>query len=115
MIRFITRRLLFIILVFIFIIFAAHLGMRMISNSERPEPNFDMVPQIKLAWSDTRAYLQKAAAGELGTARTEYGFAPIVELLKESYINSMGLLLTALAGATIIGLYLGSSAALSKK
>jgi len=114
-IRFIARRLLFISLVLIFIIFAAQLGMRMISNSERSEPDFDMVPQIKLAWRDTRAYLKYASAGELGTARTEYGFVPIAELLKESYVNSMGLLLTALAGATLIGLYLGSSAALSKR
>lgn len=115
MLRFLTRRLIFILLVTIFIIFATHLGMRMISNSERPQPDFNLVLQIKLAWMDTRAYIQKVRHGDLGSVRTEHGLVPVEELVKESYINSMGLLLTALAGATLVGLYFGSSAALSKK
>ena len=114
MLRFVTRRLVFIILFLIFIIFAAHLGMRMIRNSEAREPNFSMIPQIKLAWMDTRTYIGKALRGELGSARTDYGLVPVEEILKESYINSMGLLLTALAIAAVVGLYVGTSAALSK-
>jgi peptide/nickel transport system permease protein len=114
LLRYLTRRIVFIILVLVFIVFAAHLAMRMTGNSERREPNFDMVPQITLAWMDTRAYLRDVWEGELGYGRTAHGPVLIEDLLKESYVNSMGLLVFALAGATILGLYLGITSALAK-
>lgn len=115
MLRFLTRRILFIILVLVFIIFASHLSMRMVGNSERFEPNYDLVSQIKLAWGDTKGYLKDIREGDLGTTRTSHGWVPVEEILKQSYINSMGLLVIALTGATVIGLYIGITSALASR
>jgi hypothetical protein len=43
MIRFIGRRLLFIALIYVLIVFSAYLGMRMIRNSEVSRPDYDLV------------------------------------------------------------------------
>jgi peptide/nickel transport system permease protein len=114
MLQLISRRLFFILLVCLLIVFFVNLGMRMIRNSEVPEPSYDLVLNSRIALQDTRAYLQRLTQGDLGFARTSAGSEPILEVLKQTYINSMGLLLTALALAIIIGLPLGALAALSK-
>jgi peptide/nickel transport system permease protein len=114
MLEFISRRLVFILLVCVLIIFFVNLGMRMIRNSEVVEPNFSLVTNGALAWNDTRGYIQRLARGDLGAARTSGGVVPIIYALKQSYVNSMGLLLTALGLAILIGLPLGAIASLSK-
>lgn len=73
MLEFISRRLIFILLVCVLIIFFVNLGMRMIRNSEVAEPNYSLVTNGKIAWSDTRGYIQRIARGDLGTARTSGG------------------------------------------
>lgn len=115
MLQLIGRRLLFILLVCLLIVFFVNLGMRMIRNSEVAEPNYNLVTYGALAWSDTRGYIQRVAQGDLGVARTSAGFVPIIDALKQGYVNSMGLLLTALGLAILIGLPLGAVAALSKR
>ncbi|HET6447377.1 MAG TPA: ABC transporter permease [candidate division Zixibacteria bacterium] len=114
MLQLISRRLFFILLVCLLIVFFVNLGMRMIRNSEVPEPSYDLVLNSRIALQDTRAYLQRITQGDLGFARTSAGSEPILDVLKQTYINSMGLLLTALALAIVIGLPLGALAALSK-
>ena len=115
MLRLISRRLLFIATVILAIIFLIHLGMRLSRNSEISQPDFDIAQNSVLAWSDTRTYLRNAARGEFGSVRTNGALIPIRTILAEAYINSMGLLLIALAAATLIGIPLGALAALLKQ
>jgi len=115
MLRFIVRRILFIILVWVFIVFFSHLGMRMARNSEISRPDYNLVEHSKRAWQDTRTFLSGALRGDLGTTRIPSGLVPIKDILGESYVNSMGLLLVALVIAAILGLGIGSMAALTKR
>ena len=115
MLQLIGRRFLFILLVCLLIIFFVNLGMRMIRNSEVPEPSYDLVLHSKIAYQETKGYLQRAASGDFGSVRTDAGFTPIIDLLKQSYVNSMGLLLTALGAAILIGFPLGTIAAVTKR
>ncbi len=102
MLRFIGRRITSIILVSFCIIFVLHLGMNMVSNSQAPRPDYDLLRHSLRAWRATRLFLS--------------GRAPQLdaEALWQAYQNSMGLLLVALAAAGVIGLLIGGIAALSK-
>jgi peptide/nickel transport system permease protein len=115
MLQLLSRRIVFIIVVCLCIALFIHLGMRMVRNSEISQPNYDLVAQTKLAWQDTRGYLRGALQGNLGSIRVGSQTVPISQLLKESYVNSMGLLLVALLAAVLIGLPLGLVAAVVKR
>ena len=54
MLRFVGQRLLFIALIYVLIVFLAHLGMRMIRNSEVSNPSYDLVQHTRSAWAATR-------------------------------------------------------------
>jgi ABC-type dipeptide/oligopeptide/nickel transport system permease component len=114
MLQFAFRRIIFILLVCVFIVFSVHLGMRMIRNSETQEPNYDLLIQGQLAWGDTRGYLSRAQNGNFGAVRETHGLVPVIDILRTAYINSMGLLIVALAGGAIAGLAIGSFAALTR-
>ena len=115
MLQLVSRRIFFILIVCLLIALFIHLGMRMIRNSEVREPNYDLVVQTKLAWEDTRAYLRGALQGDFGSIRVGPQTVPVGQILWESYVNSMGLLLVALGAAVLIGLPLGLTAALVKR
>ncbi|MDX1413338.1 MAG: ABC transporter permease [Candidatus Promineifilaceae bacterium] len=113
MIRLIGQKIAFSLLVIITIILFVHMGMRMVHNSDTAEPSYDWIQFAQLAWSDTRAYLTNLAQGDLGGVRINGVMEPISKLLFESYRNSMGLLIIALAIATAVGLVAGSTMALT--
>ena len=116
MLQFIGKRLLFILSVCVLIIFAVNMGMDMASNSSVEEPNYDLVEFSQEAWTNTRAYIESAIAGDLGMVDHDVlGEIPVWELLKDTYIKSMGLLLVSLVIATVLGLSFGIFAALIKK
>jgi peptide/nickel transport system permease protein len=115
MLQLISRRFFFILLVCVLIVFFVNLGMRMIRNSEVAQPSYDLVANGKIALNDTKEYIQRFIRGDLGYATTSAGSVQVLEVLKQSYVNSMGLLLTALGLAILIGFPLGAAAALSKK
>lgn len=115
MIRLLAQKITFIVLVLVTIIFFVHMGMRMVHNSNTPTPNYDLVRYGQLAWSDTRAYLSNLAQGDLGSVRIDSVAVPIRDILIESYINSMGLLLVSLMLATALGLWVGATIALTKR
>ena len=116
MLRFVGNRLLFIFSVCLLIVFAVNLGMGMASNSSVKEPSYDLVEFSLDAWTNTRAYVESALDGDLGTINHEVlGPITIWELLKDTYIKSLGLLLVSLVIATILGLSFGTFAALVKK
>jgi len=113
--RFIGRRLVFILSVCFLIIFSINLGMEMGGNSVNREPNYDVVDFGQLAWGQTRNYIEDLFSGDLGSIQHELlGNITIWELLKDTYIKSMGLLFVALLAATLLGTYTGIAAALIK-
>lgn len=114
MLSLLTRRLLFIIFVSLLIIFFTQLGMRMISNSSSAIPNYDIAVQTTLASKDTREYLSTAFFGELGYVSNGYEQVPIKDVLRVSYVNSMGLLLASLAVSSLGGFVIGIFLALTK-
>jgi len=89
--------------------------MRMISNSDVREPNFDLVQQIKLAWGETTDYLISVTSGHTIFVQSQSGLVNLRTILLESYQNSMGLLLVALVVAILIGLSAGAFAAQTKR
>jgi ABC-type dipeptide/oligopeptide/nickel transport system permease component len=114
MVRFIGRRLVFIALVCVLIVFFVHMGMRMMRNSDASRPDYDLVQYGQWAWQDTRTTLSRMLRGDMGQVRTPRGVVPVAEIVGEAYRNSMGLLLAALAGAAVGGLCLGLVAVLAK-
>jgi len=114
MIRFITRRVTFILLVCVAIIFLSYLGMGMVRNSESAQPNYEVVLQIKLAWGHTRTYISSLLKGEISLRITQPGVSGVDTGKGNAYLNSMALLVIALGGATLIGLPIGALAALTK-
>lgn len=115
MIRFILRRILFIILVYICIVFFVHLGMRMIRNSETSKPSYDLVSQARSTWRDTQSYLSRTLQGDWGSTRIASGLVPMQQVLNETYRNSVGLLMVVLLVSTVMGTIIGASAALVKR
>ena len=114
MLRFIGSRILFIAFVCVLIVFFVHLGMRMISNSDVEEPNYDVVSHGKAAWADSKTYISNALHGELGSVNLESGRYEVGDILLRSYVNSMGLLLISLVCAAAAGIYIGAFTALTK-
>ena len=110
--RFILRRLTFGIFVCVLIAFFFQLGMNMTINSRQAEPNFDLVDLSVDAWRDTREFFSSALRGDLGTVYTVAGRVEVKDVLWDAYVNSMGLLLTAMICASVLGLAIGISAAL---
>jgi ABC-type dipeptide/oligopeptide/nickel transport system permease component len=111
MLRFMGRRLTFIAIICVLIVFFSHLGMRMVQNSDRAHPNYDVIQHGILSWQDTRIFFSNALHGNLGYVTVQSARIPIQEMLASSYVNSMGLLLTALALASALGLAAGMIAA----
>ena len=114
MLRFITQRILFISLVSFFIVLVVNVGMRMVSNSDIPEPNFDLIPVTKLAWEDTKEFYSGLSRGDLGTFQRQGGTFEVNEVLQDMYIKSMGLLGAALAAAAAVGFLVGGFIALTR-
>jgi peptide/nickel transport system permease protein len=115
MLGFVIKRIVFIAFICIAIVFFVHLGMRMARNSEVREPSYDLVHDSQQAWLETEQFFVTLASRDLGEIPTEGGAIPVVNILKTSYVNSMGLLLTALTLASIVGIYLGGASALYKR
>ena len=114
MLRFIGSRILFIAFVCVLIVFFVHLGMRMIRNSDVPEPDYNIVNQGKAAWADSKTYITNILHGELGSVNLDSGRYKISDILLYSYGNSMGLLLISLVFSAVIGIYIGAFTALTK-
>ncbi|MBN2555668.1 MAG: ABC transporter permease [Anaerolineales bacterium] len=112
MASFLTRRISFIMLVAVLIVFFTFIGMNMISNSERAAPNFSLLDHGDIAWDRTQDYFGALFHGNLGEATLGGVSLPIGEIIGQSYLNSMGLLFVALIGAACLGLYFGALAAL---
>jgi len=113
--RFALRRLGFIIVVCLGIVFFSFFGMRMASNSTRSTPSYNPIPPAVAAVGDTARYIQSLAHGDLGTIVVRTGqkatAAPLLKIIASAYPKSMGLLLLSLLVAALTGLPLGVLAA----
>ena len=84
-------------------------------NSTGAGVSLDLARDTSLAWTDTIAYIGAALQGQLGFVISEHGFPVLIrDILRESYINSMGLLLFALTGSALIGVATGGFLSLTR-
>lgn len=111
---YIARRIFSLILIAIAIVYFGYLGMHMIDNWAGEDPGYHLLEDAQLAADDALAFYGDLLRGDLGEAPTVSGPRPVMDILTESYGNSMGLLAMALGGATIAGLLLGMLAAISR-
>jgi peptide/nickel transport system permease protein len=86
----------------------------MIRNSDVPQPSYDMLAHSRAAWTATRNYLTRVAQGDLGMSEISSGNLRTGEVILYGYLNSMGLLLISLLGATIVAIYIGTFTVLTK-
>jgi len=112
MFRFIARRLAFIVIVALAIIFFVFVGMRMARNSSVAMPNYQVHRHARAAVQETRQYLKQAVHGDFGTVRQGKRTVEVREILRETYPKSLGLLAAALLLAVALGLIAGTVAAL---
>ena len=115
MLRFIAQRILFTALVLVGIVFAVYLGMDMASNSEVEEPDYDLLNYSDEAWQNTKNFFGGILRGDWGTYIAPSGVEFVRDILRDAFVNSMGLLAFALSGAALAGLLLGGTAALRKQ
>lgn len=115
MFQFISRRILSTLLMSLAIIYFGFLGMRLIERTDAGEPEFGVAGAFSLAGEDSLQFAGNLRQGSLGMVETISGPRPIGEILWFSYKNSIGLLLIALLIAGIIGLLVGTLAALGKR
>jgi len=114
MASFVTRRVVFIAMVTVLIVYFTFIGMSMVTNSERAIPNFRLLHHGATAWDQTQVFFGRLIGGSLGNTVASGSSLPITEVVKQAYVNSMGLLLVALAVSTLIGLSIGTFAALTR-
>lgn len=115
MLNFFWRRVSFIILVLLCIVFFTHLGMQMVNNSDSRRADYDVISQSQRAWDQSQTFLTGIIRGNFGYVETSYGLIRVRDIAAEAYINSMGLLLSAMMMATFFGLLAGAFAALTKR
>lgn len=115
MLNFFGRRVSFIILVLLCIVFFTYLGMQMVNNSDARRADYDVVSQSQRAWDQSQTFLSGIVRGNFGYVETSYGLVRVRDIAAQAYINSMGLLLSAMMLATFFGLLAGGFAALTKR
>ena len=117
MLKFVLRRLVYIVLVYVLILFFVHFGMRMAYAGGRTVLTAGRAGRLvrygEVAWQDTLNTLRRVGQGNLGQVRTAAGMVSINQMVAEAYVNSAGLLLIALLFATVGGLLIGVMVALA--
>jgi len=112
MFRFIARRLAFILVVALAIIFFVFMGMRMARNSTVALPDYDVLRHARAAVRETRQYVEQVVHGDFGIVRQGRRNVEVREILRETYPKSLGLLGASLLLAVALGLIAGTLAAL---
>jgi ABC-type dipeptide/oligopeptide/nickel transport system permease component len=115
MFRFIARRLGFMAIVALAIVFFVFLGMRMARNSSAALPDFDMLRHTRAAVGETRQFVQGAVHGDFGMTQQGRRTVEVREVLADTYPKSLGLLGAALLLSVVLGLIVGTVAALRER
>ena len=117
--RFVLRRLVFIVVVCVAIVFFSIFGLRMSVNSVAARPRYDVVGTARYAARDTGRYLRRALQGDLGQTSQGRGASqravPVTTVVRETYGKSMGLLGFSLLIAACLGLLAGVVAAVRRR
>lgn len=113
MLSFLLRRLAFIAVVAIAIIFFVFLGMRMTRNSTAPRGDFRIARHAQEALEDTEQFIANAVQGDFGSVQVSRDRSvPVRQVLLDTYFKSMGLLITSLVVSLALGLAVGVVASL---
>ncbi|MCB0201050.1 MAG: ABC transporter permease [Caldilineae bacterium] len=113
MLSFVFRRLAFILIVAIAIVFFVFLGMRMTRNSTAPRGDFRIARHAQAAVEDTERFIGNAVKGDFGTVQISRDrTVPVTQVLLDTYFKSMGLLVTSLIVSLALGLMFGMLASL---
>lgn len=115
MFQFIRRRILSTLIMSMAIVYFGFLGMRLIERTDAEDPEFTVSAAFSLAGADSFQFADNLRQGTLGMVETISGPRPVSEILWFSYKNSLGLLLIALVTAAVIGLSVGTLAAMGKR
>jgi ABC-type dipeptide/oligopeptide/nickel transport system permease component len=108
-----SELLLKILVISLLIIFLSFLGMLMMDIWVDAPDEFHFVEVFKDAWGLSGDYLKMLANGNLGTATMVSGEVEVAAIMKTAYTNSLGLIGIALGLAMVIGIAMGSMAALT--
>ena len=115
MTRFMLRRLGAILLTIAAIVFFCALGLQMMGTSSRGTPDYNILRLLPVAGRSTAAYLKDLFTGNLGHVWLGRGHSrtsvPVTTVLRDSYVKSMGLLLSSLLFAAVLGIGMGVLAA----
>ncbi len=103
-----------IVVISLLIIFLSFLGMLMMDIWVEPAQEFHFFEIFKQALERSGEYLKLLSQGELGTVMMVSGETEVAEIMKTAYKNSLGLIGIALGLAMILGIFMGSMAALTK-
>ena len=114
MLRFITQRIFFIVIVSTLIVLVVNIGMRMSVNSDLMEPSYDILNATKPAWEDTKTFFSGIIQGDFGSYFDTWGTIEIRDTIREKYINSAGLLAVTILSASVVGFLVGGIIALSR-
>ncbi len=115
MLLFLGRRLVFIAVVAVLIVYAVSMGMQMVPNSDLPEPNFDLIEHSTAAWSNTEAFFTGLVRGETAMLAAGSGEVPLWQQVRTATFNSMVLLGLALLISAVMGMLIGVFAARTKR
>jgi peptide/nickel transport system permease protein len=117
--RFVLRRLLFVAVVCVAIVFFSIFGLRMSVNSTVAHPRYDVVGTARQAARDTVRYFGHAVRGDLGQTSRGTGasrqWVPVGAVVRDTYGKSMGLLGFSLLIAACFGLVAGVVAAVRRR
>jgi peptide/nickel transport system permease protein len=115
----VLRRLGFIGLVTVAIVFFCTFGLRMGVNSSASRPSYNLIRPARYAAKETVRYFKSALHGDLGYTTRGKGHSqrrvPVTTVIKDTYVKSMGLLTFALAIAATPGIVAGMLAAVRRR
>lgn len=106
--------LLKVLVIALLIIFLSFLGMLMMDVWLEPVQKFQFFSILRETWMRSADYVRLLAHGNLGTVMMVSGETEVAEIMKTAYTNSLGLIGIALSLAMIVGVLMGSTAALTR-
>lgn len=106
--------LLKVLVIALLIIFLSFLGMLMMDVWLEPVQKFQFFSILRETWMRSADYVRLLAHGNLGTVMMVSGETEVTEIMKTAYVNSLGLIGIALSLAMIVGVLMGSTAALTR-
>lgn len=115
MLIFIIRRLFYMLLTALAIVYFSFLSIGLVNTAGPDAPSGRVTGAAGEAWHATVAFIGNALSGDLGTVPTVSGDRPVWEVAKFAYKNSLGLLGMAFLAAVPLGFIIGLLAALTRR